>query len=46
MNFKCLLGTEIPEGHLIEFCSKYERDDKDPIKSSVTDIFGDLFGGC
>jgi hypothetical protein len=44
MRFKCLLGTEIAEGHLIEFCGKYEYNDKKTPKT-VDDIFGGLFGG-
>ena len=45
MNYKCLLGTEIKEGCLIEFCSKYEWDEKDITKLSTTDVFGGLFRG-
>lgn len=45
MHYKCLLGTEIKEGCLIEFCGKYEWDEKDLKNSSIGDIFGGLFGG-
>lgn len=45
MRYKCLLGTEIAEGCLIEFCGKYEYDGKDSTKSTVGDIFGGLFRG-
>lgn len=44
MKFKCLLGTEIADGHLIEFCGKYERDGKEHPKS-CSDILRGLFGG-
>jgi hypothetical protein len=44
MQFKCLLGTEISKGHLIEFCGKYEWDEKDMSKTP-SDIFRGLFGG-
>ena len=43
--FKCLLETEILEGHLIEFCSKYARDDNEVHFKSASDIFRGLFGG-
>jgi hypothetical protein len=43
--YKCLLGTEIAEGCLIEFCGKYEYDGKNPAKSTVGDIFGGFFRG-
>lgn len=42
--FKCLLGTEIADGCLIEFCSKYENDGKGKVKT-VSDIFRGFFGG-
>lgn len=45
MNFKCLLGTEIPEGHLMEFCGKYERDDDRKYSKTGSDIFRGFFGG-
>ena len=44
MMFKCLLGTEIPAGHMIEYCGKYENDGKGAPKTS-SDIFRGLFGG-
>lgn len=42
--YKCLLGVDILEGHLIEFCGKYEWNEKGQPKT-VTDIFGGFFGG-
>ena len=45
IQYKCLLGVEIAEGCLMEFCSKYEWNGKDLAKSTASDIFGGLFGG-
>jgi hypothetical protein len=45
MQYKCLLGVEILENHLIEFCGKYEWNEKDMSKTSVNDIFGTIFRG-
>lgn len=44
VQYKCLLGTEIPDGCMIEFCGKYEWNEKYPTDSSVDGIFGRLFG--
>ena len=44
IRFECLLGTEIAEGRLIEFCGKYEYNGKTEPKTAA-DIFGGLFGG-
>ena len=43
LRFKCMLGTEIPEGKLYEFCGKYERDVKEAPKTA-DNIFRSLFG--
>jgi hypothetical protein len=45
MQYKCLLDVDIPENHLIEFCGKYKRNEKDLSKMTPSDIFGSLFGG-
>lgn len=44
MRFKCLLGTEIPEGHMCEFCSAYEWDERGHV-NTAGNIFTGLFGG-
>jgi hypothetical protein len=45
MRFKCLLGTEIPDGKIYEFCGEYERDEKESSPKTSSDIFRGLFGG-
>ena len=40
----CTLGTEIADGCLIEFCSKYENDGRSKMHTA-SDIFGKFFGG-
>jgi hypothetical protein len=45
MRFKCLLGTEIADGCLIEFCGKYERDDDRKHSKTSSNIFRGFFGG-
>jgi hypothetical protein len=45
MKFKCLLGTDIADGCLIEFCRKYERDGDKEHHKTGSDIFRGLFGG-
>lgn len=42
--FKCAVGKEIPEGHEITFCGKYERKEKSKY-GNLNDIFGSFFGG-
>lgn len=44
MNFRCLLGTDIPDGKLVEFCRKYENDGKRTTKTA-SDVLRGLFGG-
>ncbi len=44
MKFKCMLGTEIADGCLIEFCRKYERDEE-RFAGPYSNIFRGLFGG-
>lgn len=44
MRFKCLLGNEIPAGKMIEFCGKYEWDEKGHVNTAAN-IFTGLFGG-
>ena len=41
--FGCNRGKEIPEGHILEFCEKYERKEKKDY--DLGSIFGDLLGG-
>jgi hypothetical protein len=41
--FGCDCGKEIPEGHIFEFCDKYEQKEKRDYY--LSNIFGDLFGG-
>ena len=45
MRLKCLLGTEIPEGKIYEFCCQYDRDEKESSPKTSSDIFRGLFGG-
>ena len=45
MKYKCLLGTEIQDGCMIEFCGKYEWDERYAKKMSASDVFSGLFGG-
>ena len=42
--FGCDCGKEIPEGHILEFCDKYERKEK-KIDYDLGNIFGSIFGG-
>jgi hypothetical protein len=44
MKFKCLCGTEIPDGKMFEFCGKYEWDEKNHA-SNTDNFFRGLFGG-
>ena len=39
---KCACGIEIPENKIWEFCSKYERREKE---ETLTNLFSGLFGG-
>lgn len=41
--FACDCGKEIPEGHILEFCDKYERKEKRDY--DLGNIFGSMFGG-
>ena len=41
--YECDCGKEIPEGHVFEFCDKYDRKEKS--NSDLSDIFGSIFGG-
>ena len=43
MRFQCLLGKEIAEGCLIEFCSQYENDGN--AGKTAFDLCRGLFGG-
>ena len=43
--FKCLLGKEIPEHHIMEFCGNYEWNEQTGHSKDLRDIFGGLFGG-
>ena len=44
--YKCALGTEIPEGQIFEFCPQYERKEKyGTHEDAVSNIFGAMFGG-
>ena len=44
--YKCDLGTEIPDGQIFEFCPQYERKEKyGTQEDAVSDIFGAMFGG-
>jgi hypothetical protein len=43
--FSCSRGKEIPEGHMLENCDKYERKEKSDKYYDLGNIFGDMFGG-
>ena len=43
MQYKCLLDIEIPENHIIEFCGKYEWDEKSQPKYA-RNIFSPFLG--
>ena len=44
VRYKCLLDIDIPEKHIIEFCGKYEQNEKGQPKTA-DDIFSNFFGG-
>ena len=45
MKFKCLLGTDIPEGKIYEFCGQYEYDEDRKEPKTASNIFNSFFGG-
>ena len=43
LNFSCGCGIDIPEGKILEFCHKYEREEEN--KDPLDDFMNLMFGG-